>query len=85
MPTKTRPAWWPIAMLLPLLLSACAALSPPSSPRVPPLPQEARQPPTPAWCAPTCSSALTSDYEALQSSLTGAVPPALPASAPTDP
>ena len=51
--------------------------------KVPRLPKEARQPPTPAWCLPTCSSALTAERENWQRSLTNAVQPAQPASAPT--
>lgn len=57
-------------MLLPLLvwLTGCAHTSQPSpqpvpAPTIPPLPPEARQPPAPAWCSPSCSRGLTAERE----------------------
>ena len=54
------------AMLTALVLSAtgCAQTStviapPPEPPRIPALPEQAKQPPLPSMCSPTCSAGLT--------------------------
>lgn len=47
----------------------------------PPLSAEARQPPTPSICSPTCSAGLTRERENWRESLMNAAPPARPASA----
>jgi len=68
------------------LLSGCAAPSPARvSSSIPPLPAQARQPPTPPECVPSCSTKLIADYERLRQSLTSAGPPEQPASSPTTP
>ena len=71
------------------LLTACGA--PPRTqqplviqgPPIPALPPEARQPPAPDWCLPTCSAALTTERESWRRRLTRREQPASPASAPT--
>ena len=78
------------AMLLPLLmwLAGCASTLPASSVApalIPPLPAQARQPPAPAWCSPTCSAALTAERESWLRLLTPPAAPGLPASAVTKP
>ncbi|AIB35940.1 hypothetical protein PS417_10230 [Pseudomonas simiae] len=56
-------------MLVPLMLlvtgctSTQASLPPVPAPAIPELPSEARQPPAPQWCSPTCSSGLTKERE----------------------
>ena len=58
-----------LMLLVPaLLLTSCAVVPKPSPPNAPPtvtkppelpaLPQEARQPPTPELCSPSCSAGL---------------------------
>ena len=75
-------------LLLVLLVTACATPSPPPAPvvvqpaRIPPLPQEARQPTPPSDCSPTCSAGLTRLRSELQNMLTPPAPPAEPASGP---
>ncbi len=72
-----------LILALPLLLQiGCASVSR-ITPDVPKLPQEARQPMTPAWCTPSCSGALTRDYDNSLNSPTSAEPPEKPASGPT--
>jgi len=73
-----------------VLLTACASapqpLPPPvvvAPPSIPPLPPEARQPPTPGLCSLTCSQGLSSLLGSLLSSPTSVVAPELPASGPT--
>jgi energy-converting hydrogenase Eha subunit F len=39
-------------------------------PAIPALPNEARQPPAPPWCSPTCSSGLTSERGSWQKLMT---------------
>jgi hypothetical protein len=39
-------------------------------PAIPALPSEAKQPPAPQWCSPTCSSALTKERENWQKLMT---------------
>lgn len=67
-------------MLLPLTLlaSGCATkqenwlpeqVAPPA---IPELPAEAKQPPAPPWCFPTCSSGLTRERESWQEHMTQA-------------
>lgn len=89
MPTLNWPRPALMLAVLALLLTACAApptpTLPPSvvaPPRIPPLPQAARQPPAPAWCSPTCSAALTRERENWLQRLTLPMPPASPASGP---
>jgi hypothetical protein len=74
--------------LLPALLIACAA--PPSAPpppaevqcqRIQPMPQAARQPPTPEWCSPTCLHGWNREVETLRALLDSVAPPAPSASA----
>ena len=68
----------PLLMLLELTLlgSGCGpkpeTLLPdqPAAPAIPALPSEARQPPTPQWCSPTCSSGLTKERESWQRLMT---------------
>lgn len=86
---KSRPPALVPMLLLPLLLVAgCASPRLPlppavvAPPRIPPLPQEARQPPTPAWCSPTCSDGWRREAETWQSLLTRAAGPGQPASTP---
>lgn len=76
-------------LLLTLLLTACAAQQQPlppvvvAPPTVPPLPQEARQPPVPESCSPSCLAKWKQLVERLQLRLTSAESPASPASGPT--
>jgi hypothetical protein len=64
--------------LLPLILSGSACTTQPQSwqpeqvapPAIPQLPNEARQPPAPLWCSPTCSNGLTSERESWQKLMT---------------
>ena len=77
--------------LLMLLLAGCASVSSTSSPppvvippaQIPRLGQAARQPPTPAWCSPTCSAGASREFDSWLSSPTSAAPPASAASAST--
>ena len=76
--------------LLMLLLAGCASVSPISSPplvvtppEIPRLGQSSRQPPTPAWCLPTCSAGASREFDSWLSSPTSAAPPASAASAST--
>ena len=74
-------------VVLALLSAGCVTKSPPTVPpsepaRRPALPKEARQPPTPSICLPTCSDGLTLERESWRASLTKGAPPAQPASAP---
>ena len=78
-----------LALALIAMLMGCAAHSQPPLPPVvvpsatiPPLPKEARQPPTPTWCLPTCLDAWNSEVESLRHLLESAALPARPASAP---
>ena len=59
-----------LLMLAPMLLASGCATKPASSPppsvapaRIPPLSPEARQPPAPPWCSPTCSHGLMLERE----------------------
>ncbi|SAK20044.1 hypothetical protein UA18_02366 [Burkholderia multivorans] len=72
-------------LLLVLPLAACSSVSTSSSqpPAIPPLPPEARQPPTPSICLPTCSAGLTSARESWRNMLTVPASPASSASATT--
>lgn len=74
--------------LLALLLTACATNSPviappPEPPAIPALPLQARQPPTPSICSPTCSAGLTRERQSWRNSLTRPTPQDSPASAAT--
>lgn len=85
---QTRARTLPSVALLTLLTSCATQLPTPTvdaTPRVPPLPQEARQPPANPICDPTCFERLIADYELWLKKLTDAAPPAQPASAPTTP
>jgi hypothetical protein len=73
-----------LVMLLLCLTAGCS--SPPSATsvepaRIPPLPPEARQPPTPSWCLPTCSAALSRERMTWRSLLENEAQPAPSASA----
>ena len=66
-----------LVLLAPMLLaSGCAtrsASSPPPSvapARIPPLSPEARQPPAPQWCSPTCSYGLMLERESWRKLMT---------------
>ena len=78
-PNKPRPMRLLTAVLPTLLLAACASASRPlpplavPPPAIPPLPLQARQPPPPPICSPTCSAGLTT----LRASLL--LPPTTPA------
>lgn len=76
------------AIVLALLLSACATPPQPPGPnveppRLPPLPAEARQPPAPDWCSPTCSAGAEAALSSWRDTLMPPQPPEQPASAPT--
>ncbi len=69
--------WLMLVMLAPILLaSGCSTtqpISPPPSvapPRIPPLSPEARQPPAPPWCSPTCSHGLMLERESWRKRMT---------------
>lgn len=71
---RKKMIWWPL-MLLPLTLglTACSVNSPASSvppPVIPALPLEARQPPSPPSCSPTCLVNWSKRVERLQQKLT---------------
>ena len=90
MPHAPRPLLRSATPLLPaLLLAACASAPLPlppvviAPPGIPPLPLEARQPPAPGWCSPTCSAGLTRLRETWLQRLTLPASPAPPASEPT--
>lgn len=80
---KPGPKWQPPALTLiacALLLSGCAAPKPPppvvvTPPRIPPLPQEAKQPEPPPICRPTCSSGLAKLLESWLNSRTSPASP----------
>ena len=81
-PNPARASW--LILALPLLLQiGCATRSVHYSPSVPSLPQEARQPETPAACSPSCLERLRLDFESLRESLMSAEPPGQHASGPT--
>ena len=89
---KARKTWKGLALLLlPLLTlaSGCATNSPPSvavdSPRIPPLPEAARQPTPPKECSPTCSEALTKRRKESLDTLMKLESPAVPAKPRTTP
>ena len=59
---RTRLQLW----MLMLLVTGCTSKPtslPPLPAAIPELPSEARQPPAPPWCSPTCSSGLTKERE----------------------
>lgn len=79
-----------VMLLLALLnVTGCASTPTPSPPLViappsiPPLPPEARQPPLPAWCSPTCAAGLTTLRKTWRLGSTSLTPPARPASGST--
>ncbi|MCX8003429.1 MAG: hypothetical protein N2688_00485 [Burkholderiaceae bacterium] len=79
-----------LVIALSLLLTGCVSLPPvpPQAvqpPQLPSLPLEARQPPAPAFCSPTCSAGVERELSSWQSMLTGPLPREPPASAPTRP
>lgn len=67
-----------ILMLLgPMLLASGCAVKPHSSlplsvapARIPPLSPEAKQPPAPLWCSPTCSHGLMKERESWRKLMT---------------
>ena len=62
---RTRLQLWMLAPLM-LLVTGCMSEPPSLQPlpaAIPELPSEARQPPAPQWCSPTCSSGLTKERE----------------------
>lgn len=70
------------AILSALVLSAtgCAQTStvtapPPEPPRIPTLPEQAKQPPLPSMCSPTCSSGLMKLRESWRQRLTSPTQP----------
>lgn len=72
-----------IAMLLMLQAAIYGCGSTPQLPlRVPPLPQEAKQPEIPSECSPTCLAALTKERASWLTTQTAPASPGLPASAP---
>ncbi len=77
------PALLLLALLLSATLSGCASQPtylPIEAPRLPPLPAEARQPPIPSECLPTCSDALTTEQKSWLPTPIKPVSPASPAS-----
>lgn len=67
-----------LALLTPMLLASGCATKPESSlppsvapARIPPLSPEARQPPAPPWCSPSCSHGLMNERESWRGLLTG--------------
>lgn len=88
---NTSPAWLlkKLLVALTLLLSACGAApvsSPPipvAPPRIPALPQAARQPKPPVICLQTCSNGLTTERVSLRDMPIKLGLPASSASAPT--
>ena len=66
-----------LLMLAPLMLlvtsctSRSVSLPPLPAPAIPELPSEARQPPAPQWCSPTCSGGLTKERESWRLRMTG--------------
>ena len=65
------------ALLALMLLATGCATKPQSSPppsvapaRIPPLPLEAKQPPAPQWCSPTCSHGLMHERESWRQLMT---------------
>ncbi|CRI56423.1 putative secreted protein [Pseudomonas sp. CCOS 191] len=68
----------PTALLLGLMLLASGCTTKPASSlppsvapaRTPPLPLEARQPPAPQWCSPTCSHGLMLERESWRQRMT---------------
>ena len=69
---RTRLQLW---MLVPLMLLVTGCMSKPASllplpAAIPDLPNEARQPPAPQWCSPTCSSGLTKERESWRQLMT---------------
>ena len=66
----------PMLLALMLLVSGCAMKPQSSLPvsvapaRIPPLSPEARQPPAPPWCSPTCSAGLMRERENWRQSMT---------------
>lgn len=88
LPTKLSCVLVPMLLLPLALLQACATQQPLQPvvvppPAIPPLPAQARQPETPAWCSPTCSDGWKLEVETWRDSLTNAASPAPAASAPT--
>ncbi len=66
-----------LVLLAPMLLASGCSTKAPSSPppsvapaRIPPLSPEARQPPAPLWCFPTCSHGLMNERESWRKLMT---------------
>lgn len=73
---NNAPLLKPLLLGLMLLASGCttkpaSSLPPSVAPaRIPPLPHEARQPPAPPWCSPTCSHGLMLERESWRQRMT---------------
>lgn len=86
---KTQPRTLLALLSCALSTLGCSTVSPALPPTpiaaaaLPPLPPEARQPPAPDWCSPTCTEALTQRRQNSLRSLTLPGVPASPASAST--
>lgn len=66
-----------LTLLAQMLLASGCAVKPPSSlplsvapARIPPLSLEAKQPPAPLWCSPTCSHGLMNERESWRKLMT---------------
>lgn len=66
-----------LVLLMPMLLVGGCSTKPPSSlpssvvpARMPPLSPEAKQPPAPPWCSPTCSKGLSTRIESWRKRMT---------------
>ncbi|QJD55078.1 putative phosphodiesterase [Pseudomonas phage MR15] len=76
MQDKNRPLRLLMLLSLTLLATGCASKLESWQPRqvvcpaIPELPNEARQPPAPPWCSPTCSAGLTRERESWQRLMT---------------
>ena len=61
--SRARLQLWMLALLMIGRTSKPTSLPPVPAPVIPELLSEARQPPAPLWCSPTCSSGLTKERE----------------------
>ncbi|VVN76537.1 hypothetical protein PS833_00772 [Pseudomonas fluorescens] len=67
---KNRTRLRPLMLLVPMLLLCACGMQPTdlqplpvTAPVIPGLPDEAKQPPAPQWCFPTCSNGLMHERE----------------------
>lgn len=73
---KNRPLRLLMLLSLTLLAAGCASKQESWQPQqvvcpaIPELPIEARMPPVPQWCSPTCSAGLTRERETWRATLT---------------